>query len=154
MRLASWLTIAFTGLVLLAPAPVRAWTLQDMAGKTLNQADFHGRWVLVNFWAPWCQPCRQEIPELVRLEHDAPAGLSVIGIAVSYRNPQSVVDFVRRHHMDYPIVLGSADMAAGFGGIRGLPTSFLYGPGGRMVHRFEGPQTEAAVEQVMVQSPH
>lgn len=153
MRFATWLLIACMGLAL-APAPAHAWTLQDMAGKTLNQADFHGRWVLVNFWAPWCQPCKQEIPELVRLEHDAPYGLSVIGIAVSYRNPQSVIDFVRRQHMDYPVVLGSADMAAGFGGIRGLPTSFLYGPDGHMVHRFEGPQTEASVEQVMVQSPH
>jgi len=149
MRLAASLMILGMGLAL-APAPARAWMLQDLAGRTLNQADFHGRWVLVNFWAPWCPPCRQEVPELVRLGHDAPDGLAVIGIAVSYRDPKAVTDFVRRHRMDYPVVLGSTAMAAEFGGLRGLPTSFLYGPSGRLVHRFEGPQTEAAVEQVMV----
>lgn len=148
MRFGLWLTIACMGLALV-PAPAHAWTLHDTAGKTLNLSDFHGRWVLVNFWATWCHPCRQEIPQLIRLQHDAPGGLTVIGIAVSYRSPETVADFVRRHGMDYPIVLGDADLAGEFGGFMGLPASFLYGPGGKLVHRFEGPQTEASVEKVM-----
>jgi thiol-disulfide isomerase/thioredoxin len=125
-----------------------------MQGHTLDQSAYHGQWVLVNFWATWCQPCRQEIPELIRLQHDEAGKLTIIGIAVSYSNPQSVTDFVRQHGMGYPIVLGNADMAAEFGGFMGLPASFLYGPDGRLMHRFEGPQTEASIEQAMGLSPH
>jgi len=148
MRLGLWLVVATMGLGLV-PSPAHAWTLHDTAGKTLDLSGFHGKWVLVNFWAPWCHPCRQEIPQLIRLQHDAPGGLTVIGIAVSYRSPQTVADFVRRYGMDYPIVLGSTDLASEFGGFMGLPASFLYGPDGKIVHRFEGPQTEASVEKVM-----
>jgi thiol-disulfide isomerase/thioredoxin len=152
MRLGAWLVIAVLALV---PAPACAWTLQDMQGHTLDQAAFHGRWVLVNFWATWCPPCRKEIPELIRLQHDEAGRLTIIGIAVSYSNAQSVGDFVRRHGMGYPIVLGNAEMAGEFGGFRGLPASFLYGPDGRLVHRFEGAQTEASITQAMgPPSPH
>jgi thiol-disulfide isomerase/thioredoxin len=151
MRIGAWLTIL---LLALMPVPACAWTLQDMQGHTLDQGAYHGQWVLVNFWATWCPPCRKEIPELVRLQHDEAGKLTIIGIAVSYRDPQSVSDFVRRHGMGYPIVLGNAGTAAEFGGFRGLPASFLYGPDGRLVHRFEGAQTEASIDQAMGLSPH
>lgn len=153
MRFWSSLLILCIGLVF-GQAPAHAWTLQDTGGKMLSQADFHGRWLLVNFWAPWCQPCRQEIPDLVYLAHDAPHGLSIIGIAVSYRSPQSVTTFVHQYHMNYPIVLGEVGMAAEFGGLTGLPTSFLYGPDGKLVRRLEGPQTERSIKQAMVAANH
>jgi thiol-disulfide isomerase/thioredoxin len=138
------------GLLLLsAPSVAGAWSLHDSSGRTLSPASYPGKWVLVNFWATWCPPCKQEIPELIRLQHDEAAKLAVIGVAVSYRDPQAVMAFARKAGINYPIVLGSADVASEFGGLGGLPTSFLYAPDGKLVQRFQGPQTEAAIEQAM-----
>ena len=128
--------------------------LRDFPGKPQSLVVHRGQWVLVNFWATWCRPCRQEIPELVRLQHDESGKLAIIGIAVSYRDPDAVLAFAREHGIDYPVVLGNEDVAAEFGGFEGLPSSFLYGPDGVLVRRFAGPQTEASIEQAMGLSPH
>lgn len=139
--------------LLATPLTVMAWSLQDSTGKTLSQDSYSGQWVLVNFWATWCNDCMKEIPELVRVEHDKAKAVAIIGVAVQYRDPQKVLNFARKKGMDYPIVLGNEDTAAEFGGIRGLPESFLYAPGGKLVRHFHGPQTEASIEQAMQQSP-
>jgi thiol-disulfide isomerase/thioredoxin len=144
-------SLCLAAVLLVTPAMAMAWSLQDSTGRTLSPASYPGQWVLVNFWATWCPPCKQEIPELIRLQHDKAGTLTIIGVAVSYRDSQVVLDFAREQGIDYPIVLGNEDIAAEFGGIRGLPESFLYAPDGKLVRRFEGPQTESTIEQAL---PH
>ncbi|MBY0578763.1 MAG: TlpA family protein disulfide reductase [Burkholderiales bacterium] len=113
------------------------WSLMDSAGKSVSLSDFRGKWVLVNFWATWCPGCLSEIPDLERLHRDGK--LTVIGVAVSYKKRDEVLDFTKKQGITYPVVLGNEDTASRFGGLEGLPSSFLYSPQGELVGRHEGP---------------
>lgn len=125
------------------------WALKDLDGKTLKLSDYRGKWVLVNFWATWCPPCLAEIPDLVNLIRDHQnKDMVVIGIAVSYRNPKEVINYVQKKTIPYPIVLGNEDIAGEFGGFVGLPTSFLYSPSGKFLGSHDGPLTSDDLEKI------
>ena len=78
---------------------------EDRAGATRRLSDWQGHPLLVNFWAPWCSPCRQEIPLLERLSRDrAHDGLQIVGVAVDSR--AAVLDYARRAAIQYPLLIG------------------------------------------------
>ncbi len=124
------------------------WSLKDTGGMRYTLSVLHGKWVLVNFWAPWCPPCIQEMPGLISLQKQH-KDLQVIGVAVMYKSRKEVLDMVDSKAISYPVVLGNEDTASDFGGMVGLPTSFLYSPAGKLVSRYEGPLTKNEIEQVM-----
>ena len=126
------------------------WSLKDKDGVRYTSSSLHGKWVLVNFWAPWCPSCIQEIPDLVTLQKQH-KDLQIIGVAVMYESRKEVLDKIVNHSISYPTVLGNEDTAGDFGGMNGMPTSFLYSPSGKLVSRYDGPLTKAEVEQAMTQ---
>lgn len=128
------------------------WSLKDRDGIQHRLSDEKGKWVLVNFWAPWCPPCLAEMPGLDALQKQH-KDLLVIGVAVMYGKVQEVTDAVREKSVSYPIVLGNEDVASDFGGMNGLPTSFLYSPSGKLVGHHDGPLTQNDVEQAIAQKP-
>ena len=125
----------------------QAFTLTDSQGKVHRLADYKGKWVLVNFWATWCPPCLEEIPDLVALHEDKRNKLVVIGVAMDYRDPKYVTEFAEQQMISYPIVLGDYTMAKQVGQVRGLPTTYLYNPQGKAVAYNVGAITRASVEQ-------
>ena len=122
------------------------WNLKDKDGAHYTLSGLHGKWVLVNFWAPWCPPCIQEMPDLVALQQQH-KDLQVIGVAVMYGSRKEVTDLVNKKSISYPIVLGNEDTAGDFGGLTGLPTSFLYSPSGKLVEHIVGPVTQVDIER-------
>ncbi len=128
------------------------WKLTDKNGVQYRLSGQKGKWVLVNFWAPWCPTCLQEMPALENLQKQH-KDLLVIGIAVMYRKNQEVFDAARAQSIRFPIVLGNEDIASDFGEMKGMPTSFLYSPSGKLMGRHDGPLTQNDVEQVIAQSP-
>lgn len=140
----TWLLVLCLGLL---AGQAQAFTLTDSKGKVHRLADYKGKWVLVNFWATWCPPCLEEIPDLIKLQ-DAHKNrdLVVIGIAMDYRDPKYVLEFADSMFINYPIVLGNAQVASQIGPTPGLPTSYLYNPQGKPVARQVGVLTQEAVE--------
>jgi len=122
------------------------FTLTDTNGKTHTLDGYKGKWVLVNFWATWCPPCQEEIPDLIALHGEKKNNLVVIGIAMDYRNAKQVTDFADGLLVDYPIVLGNAQVASQIGPVQGLPTTYLYNPDGKMVAQQVGAITRESVE--------
>lgn len=145
------LFIAFLlALSLAHPAGAGDWNLKDKDGARYTLSGLQGKWVLINFWAPWCPPCLQEMPDLVALQQQH-KDLQVIGIAVMYGNRKEVLDTAAKLSISYPIVFGSEDTAGDFGGLDGMPTSFLYSPSGKLIGHHQGPLTRSEVEQAIEQ---
>ncbi len=126
-----------------------SWSLKDLDGIKHKLSDEKGKWVVVNFWAPWCPPCLAELPELISLQQHH-KDLLVIGVAVQYHKNQEVTDMVKKLSVTYPVVMGDEDIAADFGGIEGMPTTFLYSPFGKLVAQQDGPVTQESLEKLMV----
>jgi thiol-disulfide isomerase/thioredoxin len=133
-------------LILACSLPAAAFTLTDSRGKVHRLTDYKGRWVLVNFWATWCPPCLEEIPDLIALQKNKKNKLTVIGVAMDYRDPKQVLDFAEQQMINYPIVLGDSTSVAEVGPVTGLPTTYLFDPDGKVVAYNVGALSRAAVE--------
>lgn len=124
------------------PAP--QVTLTDLNGQKLDLISYRGDVVLVDFWATWCSPCRAEIPHFVQLQNKyRDQGFRVLGISMD-DGPRPVRDFYQSYQMNYPVAMGDAKLAERFGGVLGLPVSFLIGRDGRIYARHVG-ETDASV---------
>ena len=116
----------------LAPALVPDFSLTDLTGRKLDLSSYRGKVVLLDFWATWCDPCRDEIPHFVDLQNKyGSQGLQIIGVSMD-DGPGPVRDFYQRFKMNYPVVMGNAKTGELYGGILGLPIAFLIGRDGRI----------------------
>jgi thiol-disulfide isomerase/thioredoxin len=123
-------------------------TFPELQGGNLPLPSLQGKVVLVNFWATWCEPCREEIPWLIEFQDKyASQGFTILGVAMDEEGKKVVDPFVQKTEFDvdgkqetmsYPIMLGNEDLAEKFGGLIGLPTSVLISRDGKVVKRFIG----------------
>ena len=126
--------------------------LNDSGSHALN--DWHGKVVLVNYWATWCGPCREEIPLLVKLQAQyASRGLQVVGIATDESSQKDVKDYLSTMVVNYPMLMGTEDvdrMVAGFGGnLIGLPFSALLDRDGHVIKLSAGQLDPKEADQMV-----
>jgi cytochrome c biogenesis protein CcmG/thiol:disulfide interchange protein DsbE len=113
-------------------------------------ADYRGRWVLVNLWASWCDPCRQEVPELDEFARRYRArGVSVLGINVQ-DNEEDALAFLREYDVHYPQLRSVGDERSSAFGSTGVPENFLVDPDGRLALIWRGPVDREFLEQQIV----
>ena len=131
-----------------ASAGAYDFTLKDLQGREVSFSDYRGQVVMVNFWAPWCGPCRMETPDLVDLSKDySKRGLQILGVAVAYRGEQSVHDFAEDSAIPYPVLFGNDQLVKQYGGFRGIPTTFLFSRDGKLYRKYEGMRSRDAFEE-------
>lgn len=130
-----------------AKQPSPAWELKDLDGKSVKSSDFAGKVVILDFWATWCGPCRMEIPGFIELQKQyADKGLVVIGVSLDQDGASAVKPFIEKMGINYPIALGDEAVVSAFGGIEGIPTTFIIDRAGNIVRKHVGYAPKAEFE--------
>ena len=126
------------------------FVLKDMAGKKHTLADYKGKWIIVNYWATWCPPCLEEVPDLVALyDSRKNKDLVILGVAFDYESAQEVTDYVNDMLISYPIVLGDEQVQKQIGFTDVLPTTYIFNPRGELIKTKHGLVTKQYLDALL-----
>lgn len=119
--------------------PAKDFSLLDLDNNKVSLANFKDKVVVLNFWATWCPPCKKEIPDLVELyKNYQEKGVVVVGVALDEEGSTVVKPFIQEYKVNYPILLGNEQIAKDYGGIIGVPTSFILDGKGKVYKKYVG----------------
>lgn len=132
--------------VALKPAP--EFDLVSLAGGSIRSEELKGKVLVVDFWATWCEPCIREIPNYnaLRTEHDG-GNFEILGVTMQSGDLEDVEPFIDDLGIEYPVVMGTNDVAAGFGGVTGYPWTFVVSPDWEIYRTYRG-NTSGKKEQI------
>jgi peroxiredoxin len=123
------------------------FSLDDLHGTHVDLARDRGKVVLLNFWATWCGPCKLEMPRFMEWQKEyGSRGLQVVGVSID-DSASPARAFVEKLHLDYPVVMGSAKLGEQYGGVLGVPVTFLIDRAGIVRARFDGAEHLGAEER-------
>jgi peroxiredoxin len=123
------------------------FTLSTPDGKTMKLSDFHGKAVLLNFWATWCEPCKVEMPWFVELQKKyGPQGLQVVGVAMDDADPGVIASFAQKMGVNYPVLVGKEEVGSQYGGIEYLPSTFYISRDGKVIDHVFGLVSRSEIE--------
>jgi thiol-disulfide isomerase/thioredoxin len=125
---------------------VPAFTAPDIDGRPVSTAALRGKVVIVNFWATWCPPCREEIPDLIALQNKYKDQVQIVGVAQDSGSPEAIKAFAAKYGMNYPIVISTPDIEKIFPGVSALPTTFILDRDGRLAQKHIGMLIAARTE--------
>ena len=136
-----------------AAAKGNDFALPDVNGVSHKLSDYRGKWVVVNYWATWCPPCLQEIPDLVMF-HDRHKDKDavVLGVVMEDIGVQALREFMDDHLMDYPVLRGGSRYDSPLGPVAGLPVTYLIAPNGEIAAQHLG-RIDAASIEAFIKSP-
>jgi thiol-disulfide isomerase/thioredoxin len=130
-----------------AQAPDFELKVLDGQGKTIKLSSLHGKAVIVNFWATWCEPCKIEMPWLIQLQNKyGPQGLQIVGVAMDDTEEKTISAFSHKMGVNYPVLIGTEKVADLYGGLDGLPISFFIDRSGKVVDHILGLVSESQIE--------
>lgn len=128
------------------PAPALSGEVLVPPGVTLDS--LRGRPAAINFWASWCEPCREEAPVLERLAHRLRGRASLVGLN-SQDSRQAALSFIHEYGWTFPVLRASNSGLAGRYGVVGLPATIILDPRGRISRVLQGPQTASAIRRAL-----
>jgi peroxiredoxin len=125
--------------------------LQDLDGKTVRLSDFKGKPVVLDFWATWCQPCRDSMPGMAKLHKEyADKGLVILSISLDGGAIEDVRDFQKEYGMTYTVLMGTEEAAAEYS-VRTIPMMVVIDKSGKIRKRYMGAGNEEAIESMVKQ---
>jgi thiol-disulfide isomerase/thioredoxin len=140
--------VSASTLPVVGPSP--AWKLTDLDGKEVGRDALKGKVVVVDFWATWCPPCVHEIPGYIALQKKyAENGLVVVGLSVDSK-PAVVGPFATKKGVNYPLAMATPEVIEAFGGVEGIPTTFLIDREGNIRHKKVGSMETDEYEKLLV----
>ncbi len=151
----SWFLGFAAGLALIASTvhadPVD-FELKDLRGVPHKLSDYRGKWVLVNYWATWCPPCLEELPELV-IFHETHKDTDAVVIGVNFEDvgTEKLAKFIGDYSISYLVLRSKPGPASALGPIPGLPTSYLVNPKGEVVAQKVGPVNGKSIEKFIAE---
>ena len=120
----------------LLPAP--DFTLETMEGTSFTLSEQKGKIVILNIWATWCAPCREEIPDFMEIQEEMEEHLLFVGVSVDEKGWDVVVPFAEEFEINYPIVLDDGTVSEKYGPIMGIPMSFIINEEGDVAYVIPG----------------
>ena len=137
------LTLAFSD----KPVQMPSFAIKDLNGNPLTSESLKGKVVLVNFWATWCGPCREEIPTLVALQQRYSRQVVVIGLSIDTKPAADVKKFADSVGIDYPVAIAPPELAGKFGDVSAIPITYVATPKGSIITRHVGLLDPIVAEQ-------
>jgi cytochrome c biogenesis protein CcmG/thiol:disulfide interchange protein DsbE len=131
-----------------ASRPAPALPTAVLSGHRVDLASLRGKPVLVNFWASWCGPCKQEAPELRRFDATIGHRASLVGVDWNDR-PDNARAFISQSHWRYPVLRDPTGEVGNAYRLNGLPTTFVLDSSGNIVQTLQGPQTVSSLDQAL-----
>jgi thiol-disulfide isomerase/thioredoxin len=118
--------------------------LHDTRGQQITTAQLKNQWVIINYWAPWCEACMEEVPELNRFYQHLQSSQQVVFYGVDYdHDPQDqLMEIVKQVHIDYPVLIDDPAAAYGLPSLNVVPTTFIINPQGKVVKMISGAVSE------------
>jgi cytochrome c biogenesis protein CcmG/thiol:disulfide interchange protein DsbE len=107
-------------------------------GKDIRLSEYKGKVVIIDFWATWCGPCRKGIPDLIELQKEFGKDIVVIGISLDTDTKEEVIPFMQKIGINYPVAYGTFEVTQQYGGVEGIPTSFVINKKGEIVGKHVG----------------
>ncbi|MCH8170669.1 MAG: TlpA family protein disulfide reductase [Bacteroidetes bacterium] len=125
-------------------------------GKKVKLSDYKGKIIILNFWATWCPPCREEIPGFVKLQKEYKDDLVILGVSLDIGSKDDVVPFMKKFQINYPVLFGTMEVVSDYGDIQSIPTTFVIDQKGNIVNSFIGYREEsvfkAEIEKLLKKS--
>jgi thiol-disulfide isomerase/thioredoxin len=116
----------------------------------IHMSDYKGKWVVVNYWAVWCEPCLAELPELNNLYENHKDNVMVLGVSFDYLTDKDIRDFSHSLGVTFPMLVSfNLQKFGGIQEVETLPVTFIFSPDGELVQTLNGPQTEESLLKVM-----
>ncbi len=123
------------------------FTLPGIGKTTVRLSDYKGKVIILDFWATWCPPCRAEIPGFIKLQEKYGDRLQIIGVSVDQNGPAAVEPFARKYGINYPIAYADGRVVQAYGGITGIPTTFVIDPDFKIRRKYVGYQSLEVFER-------
>lgn len=142
--------LIFLALILLSACNPSPTVYQDTEGKNINFSQLHDKWIIINYWASWCEPCFTEIPALNAFHHaQKDKNVVILGVNYDFVAPSKLKQIVQQMDIQFPVLTTDPAKHLGIETLPGLPATYVFAPKGKLVRKLYGPQTQNDLEKVI-----